>query len=88
MAFKTWQEGAIIGRITPPEGAAMVAVISSSDTIRAEISDKGIFQVTGLKPGNYRIYVQGKPPFKNIIRENVPVKDGTTDVGEIVLKIN
>ena len=86
MAFKNWQEGAIIGRITPPAGAASVMVISSTDTIKAEVSDKGIFQVPGLKPKVYKIIIEAKPPFKNTTRENIPVKDGTTDIGEIVLK--
>lgn len=83
--FQTKQKGgSIIGRIIPPEGGIQVLAISSSDTFKTAINN-GLIQITGIKPGNYNLYIQAKPPFKNAQKNNVIVTDVTTDIGEIVL---
>jgi len=85
-AFKNVQGGSIIGHITPPEGATMIWAVSISDTIKSEISPKGIFQINSLKPNTYKLMIEAKAPYKNTSKENVVVTDVTTDVGEIVLE--
>lgn len=83
--FKTRQAASgIIGHVTPPEGASQVLAISTKDTVKTAISN-GLIQITGIKPGTYRLFITAKPPFKNVIKENVVVTDVTTDVGEIVM---
>lgn len=84
--FQTRQKGgSIIGRIIPPEGGIQVLAISASDTFRTLINNNGLIQITGIKPGNYSLYIQAKSPFKNAQRNNVIVTDVTTDIGEIIL---
>ena len=86
LSFRNIQGGSIIGHITPPEGASTVWAISTSDTIKSEISPKGIFQINSLKPNTYKLVIEVKPPYKNTAKENVIVTNVTTDVGEIVLE--
>ncbi len=84
--FKTRQTSSgIIGHVTPPEGASQVLAISTKDTFKTAINN-GLIQITGIKPGTYRLYVTAKPPFKDVIKENIVVTDVTTDVGEIVMR--
>ena len=86
LSFTNIQGGSIIGHVTPPEGASTVWAISTSDTIKSEISPKGIFQINSLKPNTYKLVIEVKAPYKNTSKENVVVTDITTDVGEIVLE--
>jgi hypothetical protein len=75
--------GSVKGTINPPDGGVRVWVLSTSDTLKADII-RGAFVIPGIKPGVYRMIVEASPPFKNAIRESVSVRDGmATDVGEI-----
>ncbi len=83
--FKTRQTGgSIIGHVTPPEGASQVLAISATDTFKTAIAN-GLIQITGIKPGTYRLFITAKPPFKDVLKENIVVTDVATDVGEIVM---
>lgn len=84
--FKTRQNGGgIIGHVTPPEAASKVLAISTTDTFKTAIIN-GLIQISSIKPGTYRLFITAKPPFKNVIKENVIVTDVTTDIGEIVMQ--
>jgi len=85
-AFKAEPGGSIIGHVTPPDGASTAMAISQKDTVKAEISPKGIFQLAGLNSSTYTLVIQAKAPYKNLVKQNIIVTDVTTDVGEIILE--
>lgn len=86
LAFNSIQTGSIKGTINPAEGGNYAWAISGTDTLSTGIT-QGAFVITDVKPGTYRLIIQGVSPYKNATRENVEVKDGeATDVGEIMLE--
>ncbi len=85
-AFKSLDNGSIKGTVTPADGAVQAWAISSADTLKAAVNN-GAFEITNVKPGDYRLIIEAKPPYKNQAKEGVSVKDDTpTDVGEIKLE--
>src|SRR5215471_18746592 len=85
-AFSGVTDGSIRGTISPVDGATRAWALSATDTLRATI-DKGSYEITGAKPGTYRVIIEAKPPYKNAAKDGVTVSDGqTTDVGEIRLQ--
>ncbi|MDB5021192.1 MAG: hypothetical protein JWQ28_2319 [Pedobacter sp.] len=84
-AFKMQNDGAIQGKVLPPEGAQMVVAIAGRDTIAAQVNS-GSFMLAKLKPGTYTVWLKGVAPFRDTSIVNVAVIEGTTtDVGEIRL---
>jgi hypothetical protein len=84
-AFKAIDNGSIKGTVSPAEGAVQAWALSSTDTLKAAITN-GAFEITNVKPGDYRLIIEAKPPYKNVAKEAVSVKDGApTEVGEIKL---
>lgn len=74
----------IQGIIDPADGARKVWAISGNDTASA-IPAFGKF-VIEVKPGNWRLYVEAVPPYKDTVVDNILVQDGQyTDVGVIQL---
>ncbi len=85
-AFKAIDTGSIKGTVSPADGAVQAWALSAGDTMRAPINN-GAFSIDNLKPGDYRLIIEAKPPYKNQAKEGVSVKDGSpTDVGEIKLE--
>lgn len=85
-AFKGMNTGGIKGTVTPAEGAVQAWAFSSTDTLKAPVTD-GVFELVGLKPGEYKLEIEAKSPYKNMVKENISVGEGqTTDVGEIKLE--
>ena len=84
MAF-TKDQSFITGRVAPADGAEAVWAISGTDSTKGAIS-AGAFALK-VKPGTYKIIVDGKDPYKDVILENLEVKqDQPIDVGEIILQ--
>lgn len=84
LAF-TVSQSTITGKVTPADGATLVWAISGSDSTKAPIS-AGAFALQ-VKPGTYKILVDAKAPYKDVILENLEIKEGQPlDVGEIVLQ--
>jgi hypothetical protein len=82
-AFKYQNDGAIQGKIAPPEGVQMVVAISGRDTVGAQVSG-GTFMLAKLKPATYTVWLKGIAPFRDTSIVNVAVVEGTTtDLGEI-----
>lgn len=82
-AFKIQNDGAIQGKIVPPEGVQMVVAISGRDTVGAQVSG-GSFMLAKLKPATYTVWLKGIAPFRDTSIVNVAVVEGTTtDLGEI-----
>src|SRR5881628_2024207 len=84
-AFKVFANGSIKGKIIPADGASQVWEISSSDTLKAAIS-QGTFQISNVKQGTYKIYIDAIDPYKDVVKEGVQItENGTVDLGEIQL---
>jgi len=84
-AFTTTNQSSITGRVAPADGAETVWAISGADSTKGAIS-AGAFAL-GVKPGIYKVLVDAKDPYKDVILENLEVKqDQPLDVGEIVLQ--
>jgi len=84
-AFIIFAHGTIMGKIIPADGAAQVWAISSSDPLKAAIS-QGSFQIYNVKQGTYKIYIEAINPYKDVVKEGVHVAEGgTVDLGEIQL---
>lgn len=83
-AFKAAQKSGLSGRITPAAFGRMVWAIQGSDTLRLE-PENGSF-IIEAKPGIYRIIIDAKDPYIDVLLENIEVITGkTTEVGEIKL---
>jgi hypothetical protein len=84
-AFIAFAHGTIKGKIIPADGASQVWAISASDTLKAAIS-QGSFQIYNVTKGTYKVYIDAKDPYKDVVKEGVHVvEDGTVDLGEIQL---
>ena len=83
-AFKAAQRSAISGRINPSDAGQLVLAIQGADTVKM-IPAGGAFLIEA-RPGLYKLIVDAKEPFKDVLMENIEVVNGkTTDVGEIKL---
>lgn len=75
----------ITGRVSPMDAAEAVWVLSNTDSLRSGLSS-GQFAFD-LKPGTYKLIVDAKDPYKDVLLDNIVVKaEETVDVGEIILK--
>jgi len=84
-AFRIMQNSSISGKIIPPDGSEIVWAINGRDSLRTTVVN-GSFVFTA-KPGTWKIFVDGKEPFKDAVLERVDVKEGqNTDLGEIRLQ--
>lgn len=85
-AFRSRYEGSVIGTVTPAIAAGTTAwMISGTDTFKAEIKSAA-FGFSGVKRGGYTLIVEARPPYRNGMKSNIIIADGTiTNVGEIVL---
>jgi hypothetical protein len=85
LAAFTGTQSSITGKVKPADGAETVLLISGKDTARHAITS-GSFAIS-VNPGIYKLIIDGKPPYQDILMENVEVKPGMTlDLGEIFLK--
>jgi hypothetical protein len=77
--------GGVKGAIDPAANAGDVWAINGSDSTKVTPL-QGVFQISDLKAGTYKIVVEGKAPYKNFVKEGVIVKEGETlDLGKITL---
>jgi hypothetical protein len=84
-AFSAPSPSSIKGRVNPVDGATEVVAVSATDSVKAAITD-GMF-ILESKPGTYKLIVVAKPPYKNVVKDNVQVAEGNaTDVGTITLQ--
>ena len=79
--------GTVMGNVNPAEAASRAWIFSATDTLTAEVESSGHFQISQVKPGNYRLLVEAKPPYRNSVKEGIRVADGApTDVGTIEMQ--
>lgn len=75
----------IIGKVNPADGADMVWVLNEKDSLKSGVSEGQFY--FDVKPGAYKLVVDAKQPYKDVLLDNLVVKlDETLDVGEIILK--
>jgi hypothetical protein len=79
-------QSAITGSVLPANGADSVWAVSEKDSARGVIINTGNFSLS-VKPGVYKLIVDAKSPYKDVLLENLDVKDEQPlDVGQIVLQ--
>jgi hypothetical protein len=84
-AFAAPSPASIKGRVSPADGATGVVAVSAMDSVKSIITD-GMFALD-CKPGTYKLIVVAKPPYKDVVKDNVEVAEGNaTDVGTITLQ--
>lgn len=81
-AYKNFQTSGISGRVSPKDAAEIVWAIQGVDSIRT-VPANGVFMLE-VKPGIYKVIIDAKQPFKDVMVESIEVISGkTTDLGEI-----
>jgi hypothetical protein len=76
---------AITGRVNPTDGAELVWLMGEKDSLKTGVSDGQFY--FDVKPGAYKLMVQSRPPYKDVVLDNLVVRqEETLDVGEIILK--
>jgi len=85
-SFTVEYAAGVKGIISPAENAGDVWAISGN--ISSKVTPfQGAFLLNDLKPGTYKIIVEGKGGYKDYVKEGVVVKDDEVfDLGNITLK--
>jgi hypothetical protein len=80
-SFLDFWNSPVKGSINPQNGALRAWVFSKTDTFNADVI-QGNFMITNVKPGNYTLMLEGRPPFRDSFKQDIVVVDGQmTDVG-------
>ena len=83
-SFKIMQSGFINGKVYPSDNIESVVAVNGTDSVKVT-SENGYFALM-VKPGIWKVIVDAKQPYKNIIQENVEVSGGKNiDLGEMRL---
>ena len=86
-ASRPFQGSPVKGSIIPADAGTRAWVFSATDTAGAPVL-QGNFMIENVKPGNYTLMVQGKPPYRNAIKQGIIVTEGQlTDVGIIQMQL-
>lgn len=81
----TGTQSSITGKIKPADGTEAIWVISGKDSTKHAVVS-GSFAI-GVNPGIYKLVIDAKAPYQDVIMENLEVKPGMTlELGEIFLK--
>lgn len=84
-AFTALDNATIRGEVIQADYAVKALAISPTDTAQAEIIN-GSFTLSDLKPDTYQVTIEAKPPYKNLVKEDVRVpENGTVDLGKLEL---
>jgi len=83
LAFSLYYNSPVKGSVSPANAASRAWVISKTDTLSAPVI-QGNFMITNVKPGNYTLMLEARPPFRDSFKQDVLVVEGQpTDVGVI-----
>jgi hypothetical protein len=81
----SYPKTSIAGKVNPADAAELVWLIGQSDSMKA-VPSMGLFAFD-VKPGTYKLIVDAKDPYKDVLLDNLQVKqDEVMDLGEIPLK--
>ncbi|WP_129715079.1 carboxypeptidase-like regulatory domain-containing protein [Pedobacter sp. SYP-B3415] len=85
LGFSYRQQGAVQGKVNPPQGANAALAIIGSDTLRGTITS-GNFRFGRMKAGVYQVLIRANSPYRDTTIRNVAVTDtNVTDLGVIRL---
>jgi hypothetical protein len=84
-AMKRFQATSISGKVSPPEGVNMVWALGAKDTIKTTLKE-GAFMLPIKAAGQYKVVVDAKDPFKDVVKEVTVEAGKNTDLGEIKLE--
>jgi len=85
MAFIAFWTSPVKGSVEPSNGASRAWLFSRTDTLNAPVIE-GNFLISNVKPGNYMLMLEGRPPYRDSFKQDVLVVDGQpTDVGVIAM---
>jgi hypothetical protein len=83
MAFRVFWNSPVKGSVNPSNGASRAWLFSRTDTLNSPVI-QGNFMITNVKPGNYTLMMEGRPPYRDSFKQDILVVDGQpTDVGVI-----
>ena len=83
--YPAFQQTSITGKISPAEAAETALIIEAKDTLKTPVVWGNFSQ--HVKPGNYKLVISAKSPFKNVSIGNLEVKrNHVLDVGELILQ--
>ena len=78
-------QASITGRVSPAEGAESIWILGAKDSVQATVV-AGNFSAT-VKPGTHKLLVDAKLPYRDVLLDNLEVKDKQVlDIGEIILQ--
>lgn len=84
-SFNLHKAGSITGSVVPPDGVLMIWAVQNTDTVKAAPAN-GFFSLAA-KSGTWKIIIDAKEPYQDVMMENVQVSDGKeTGLGEIKLQ--
>lgn len=78
-------QSVISGSVLPADGTESIWAIGANDSARAVILNTGSFSIT-VKSGVYKLVVDAKNPYKDLVLDLDVKADQPMDVGQIVLK--
>ena len=83
MAFQLHWNSPVKGYVNPSNAAVRAWVFSRTDTLNSPVI-QGNFIISNVKPGNYTLMIEARPPYRDSFKQDVLVVDGQpTDVGVI-----
>lgn len=82
-AFRAMQQSTISGKIVPLNAADVVMIVNGNDSIKAKPAN-GNFTFT-VKPGNWKVLIDAKQPFRNTVLRTEVQEGQSTDLGDIQL---
>src|SRR5206468_10024106 len=74
-SFCLYLNSPVKGSVSPANGANRAWLISKTDTASAPVI-QGNFMITNVKPGNYMLMLEARPPFRDSFKQDVLVVDG------------
>jgi len=75
----------ISGSVLPADGTESIWAIGARDSARAVILNTGAFSIT-VRSGAYKLVVDAKAPYKDLVLDLDVKVDQPLDVGQIVLQ--
>lgn len=80
------QDTGVTGKVVPSEGVERIWAAQANETVAGVAGTTGDF-IIKAKPGTWRVVVDAKEPYQDVIFERVVVNDGkTTHLGDINLQ--
>lgn len=86
LAFTVLQTASIKGTVIPASATGQVWAVSGADTAKAAFTN-GVLSLVNVKAGTYKVVVTADEPYRQVVKENVVVQEGSVaDLGEIRLE--